>query len=46
MITCVFAGHRQIFKANISEKVKETLEKLIRNRKPDSVSEREHGAVR
>ena len=31
MITCVFAGHRQIFKANISEKVKETLEKLIEN---------------
>ena len=29
MITCVFAGHRQIFKANISEKVKEALEKLI-----------------
>ena len=31
MITCVFAGHRQIFKANISEKVKEALEKLIEN---------------
>ncbi|MFQ8636823.1 MAG: SLOG family protein [Acutalibacteraceae bacterium] len=29
MITCVFAGHRQIYEPNIGEKVKKTLEKLI-----------------
>ena len=45
MITCVFAGHRQIFKANISEKSKKHW-KTYRKRKPDSVSEREHRAVR
>ncbi len=29
MVTCVFAGHRQIFEPNIGEKVKKALEKLI-----------------
>ena len=29
MVTCVFAGHRQIFEPNIGERVKEALEKLM-----------------
>lgn len=30
MITCVFAGHRQIYEPNIGEKVKKALEKLMK----------------